>query len=734
MTAVELAPAAAGANVPLPSRRARSRRSRLARRVLRDKFAMVGLVLLLAICFMALFADQLAPYDPEALLVGEKFESPSSEHLLGTDHLGRDNLSRIIYGAQIAVRVALQVVSVTLLIAVPIGLLAGFVGGRLDSILMRLMDALHSIPTIVLALVLATAMGMSFSWALFGISLAFTPTLARLVRAETLSVREEVFIEASRSIGTPVGRVLRQRVLHNVASPIIVQTSVYVGGAILVEAGLSILGVGVTGGDAAWGSMLEQAFKSIHTAPMNVVYPGAAIAITVLAANLLGDGLRDALGLDQGHRYGARTRMGLTRGGATGHGRRRRGPMTSRTPILEVRNLDVAVTTESGRHPVVEDVTFEVQRGEIVGLVGESGSGKTVTSLSLMRLLPSPPFAITGGQVILDGHDLLSASMRTMRRIRGKDIAMIFQDPMAALNPSVAVGHQIAEVVSLHEGASQRVADRRAIELLDRVGIPDAPARAKNYPHEFSGGMRQRAMIAMALACSPKVLVADEPTTALDVTIQAQILDLLKDLRRDFGLAIIFVTHDLGVVADLCDRVLVMYAGQIVEQAEVNDLFDAPAHPYSRALLAAMPRLSEPGKELFAIPGTVPSIDAMPEGCRFHPRCELAVDACRAGPPPVTPVGGSLSRCIRAEELAPARRPARSTVAARGGGRHRRHAGEGAMTSVELRTGGRCERRSRARPRGHRADQGVPHPLAAGAPGDRRDPGRRRRGPHGAQR
>ncbi len=620
--------------------------------MLRDKFAMVGLVLLLAICFMALFADQLAPYDPEALLVGEKFESPSSEHLLGTDHLGRDNLSRIIYGAQIAVRVALQVVSVTLLIAVPIGLLAGFVGGRLDTVLMRLMDALHSIPTIVLALVLATAMGMSFNWALFGISLAFTPTMARLVRAETLSVREEVFIEASRSIGTPVGRVLRQRVLHNVASPIIVQTSVYVGGAILVEAGLSILGVGVTGGDAAWGSMLEQAFKSIHTAPMNVVYPGAAIAITVLAANLLGDGLRDALGLDQGHRYGARTRMGLTIAARQDMAEQARSDDQSK-PILEVRNLDVAVTTESGRHPVVEDVTFEVQRGEIVGLVGESGSGKTVTSLSLMRLLPSPPFAITGGQVILDGQDLLSASMGTMRRIRGKDIAMIFQDPMAALNPSVAVGHQIAEVVSLHEGASQRVADRRAIELLDRVGIPDAPARAKNYPHEFSGGMRQRAMIAMALACSPKVLIADEPTTALDVTIQAQILDLLKDLRRDFGLAIIFVTHDLGVVADLCDRVLVMYAGQIVEQAEVNDLFDAPAHPYTRALLAAMPRLSEPGKDLFAIPGTVPSIDAMPEGCRFHPRCGFAVDACRAGPPPVTMVGGSLSRCLRAEELRP---------------------------------------------------------------------------------
>jgi len=652
VTAVALAADVPGAESPSPSRRARSsKRAGLARRVLRDKFAVVGLALLLAIGFMALFADQLAPYDPEELLVGAKLESPSGAHWLGTDHLGRDNASRIIFGAQIAVRVAVQVVSVTLLLAVPIGLLAGFVGGKLDLIAMRIMDALHSIPTIVMALTLASATGLSFNWALFGISLAFTPTMTRLVRAETLSVREEVFIEASRSIGTPVWRILLRRVLHNVASPIIVQTSVYVGAAILVEAGLSILGVGISGGEAAWGSMLEQAFRSIHNAPMNVVYPGAAIAITVLAANLLGDGLRDALGLDPGHRYGARTRMGLTLAARRDMATEAQRAPDASGPVLEVRNLTVAVATESGRFPVVEDVTFSLGRGEIVGLVGESGSGKTVTSMSIMRLLPSPPFAITGGQVLLEGRNLLAASMRTMRQIRGREISMIFQDPMAALNPSVPVGRQIGEVVRLHENASRRVADRRALELLDRVGIPDARIRARNYPHEFSGGMRQRAMIAMALACSPKVLIADEPTTALDVTIQAQVIDLLKDLRRDFGLSILFVTHDLGVVADICDRVLVMYAGQIVEQADINDLFDAPSHPYSRALLAAMPRLSEPGKELFAIPGSVPTIEDIPSGCRFHPRCELAREECRTRNIPVTTVGRSLSRCIRTDEL-----------------------------------------------------------------------------------
>ena len=632
------------------------KRVRLLRRVLRDKFAMVGMLILLLIAFLAAVASWLAPYDPTELFVGERSGGMSGDHWLGTDHLGRDVASRLIFGSRVAVRVALQVVSVTLVFAVPVGLLSGFIGGRLDVIAMRTMDAIHSVPTLMLALVFAASFDLSFNWALFGISLALTPTMARLVRAQTLAVREETFIEASVSIGTPMRWILLKRVLPNAASPIIIQSSIYVGGAILLEASLSILGIGVAPGRAAWGSMLEEGFQSIYTDTANVVIPGAAIAIAVLAANLLGDGLRDALGLDAGHRYGARTRMGLTQ--AVGRDKRRDAvgaaegrALAVAAPLLDVRGLTVEVRTEHGVFGVVEDVSFELRHGEVLGLVGESGSGKTVTSLSLMRLLPSPPFRVASGQVLFEGDDLLLRTIHQMRAMRGRDMAMIFQDPMAALNPSMQMGHQIAEAVRLHRNVGRAAAWKRAVEMLDRVEIPDARARARSFPHEFSGGMRQRAMIAMALACSPKVLIADEPTTALDVTIQAQILELLAELREEFGLSILFVTHDLGVVADFCDRVLVMYAGQIVEQAEVHRLFEHPSHPYSDALLAAMPRLTERDKDLVTIPGSVPTIESFPSGCRFHPRCRLAIDDCRTGAVPLVEVGDSVSRCIRTEEL-----------------------------------------------------------------------------------
>jgi peptide/nickel transport system permease protein len=630
-------------------------RTRLWRRFARDKFAVGGLLLLLFVVVLAVFAPLVAQYDPKELFVGDDFEGPSGDHWLGTDHIGRDNASRIIFGSRVAVRVCLQVVGLALVFALPIGLAAGYVGGWLDNLLMRLMDAILSVPALVLALAFAAATGLSFNWALFGISIAFVPTLARLVRAETLGVREETFIEASRAAGTPTLRILIQRVLPNVSSPLIVQGSLYAGAAILVEAGLSIVGVGVPTGTAAWGTMLREGFDNIFSSFWNMFYPGSAIAITVLAFNLVGDGLRDALGLDPGQRYGAKGRMGLTlvqrRIEATEAARAREAG-EPHEHLLDVQGLTVDVQTDNGTLTVVEDISFTVGRGEMVGLVGESGSGKSITSLAIMRLIPSPPGRIRQGRVLFEGRDLTAMSFDQMRRMRGREMAMIFQDPMAGLNPAFTVGRQIAESVVLHEGVSRRVADRRAIEMLDRVGIQDPRRRAEEYPHQFSGGMRQRAMIAIALASAPKLLIADEPTTALDVTIQAQILTLLKDLQGEFGLSVIFVTHDLGVVADLCDRVVVMYSGQVVEQAEVYDLFAHPSHPYTEGLLAAMPRVASPNAELQAIPGQVPALDEMPEGCRFHPRCQHARAECAAGAVElVDHHGRSLTRCIRHEEL-----------------------------------------------------------------------------------
>ena len=309
-------------------------------------------------------------------------------------------------------------------------------------------------------------------------------------------------------------------------------------------------------------------------------------------------------------------------------------------PILDVRDLQTIFRTRSGEVHAVNDVSFDLRPGELLGVVGESGSGKSVTMMSLIGLLPSPPAEIRSGSAIFDGLDLLKADEDTLRAIRGSRIGFVFQDPMTSLNPVFTVGFQIMEPLRKHMGMSKAQARRRAAELLDLVGIPDAARRLKDYPHQFSGGMRQRVMIAIALACDPQVLIADEPTTALDVTIQAQILELVKDLRQKLGMAIIWITHDLGVIAGIADRVIVMYGGQIVEQAPVEALFHDPRHPYTRALLQTIPHVrGRRAERLKVIEGQPPVLGAPPRACPFRPRCEFAIDRCARENPRRRPVG-----------------------------------------------------------------------------------------------
>ena len=324
---------------------------------------------------------------------------------------------------------------------------------------------------------------------------------------------------------------------------------------------------------------------------------------------------------------------------------------TATTTLLAVDDLRVEFATDHGWSTVVAGTSFSVGEREIVGLVGESGSGKTVTGLSVLGLLPRGVGRVASGSVTLGDRDLLGLSERELRSVRGNEVAMVFQEPMTSLNPAFRVGDQIAEAVRLHRGVSRRAARDRAVEVLDLVGIPHARRRADEYPHEFSGGMRQRAMIAMAVSCEPRLLIADEPTTALDVTIQAQVLELLARMQQELGMSVLLVTHDLGVVAEVCERVVVMYAGQVVEQTDAVELFDHPRHPYTEGLLAAMPQLGSRGQRLSSIPGRTPEPWGMPQGCRFAPRCGYAVDACGEPPPLVTARSGHLSRCHRHDEL-----------------------------------------------------------------------------------
>ena len=320
--------------------------------------------------------------------------------------------------------------------------------------------------------------------------------------------------------------------------------------------------------------------------------------------------------------------------------------------LLELRGLTTTFQTARGEISAIEDISFDLNAGEILGIVGESGSGKSVTALTIMGLLPQPPARIAAGSVRFVGEELTTASSNRMEKIRGAGISMVFQEPMTSLNPVFTIGEQIMETVRAHGRMSASAQRERAIEMLDRVGIPSATERLNDYPHQLSGGQRQRVMIAMSLACRPKLLIADEPTTALDATIQAQVLDLLMDLRDELGMAIMIITHNMGVIAEVADRVLVMYAGRIVEKSPAADLFDAPQHPYTRGLLACVPTLQQDRHRLIAIPGSLPEPARRPPGCRFAPRCTYRIEACRTAIPPLVMQREDRAvACIRADEL-----------------------------------------------------------------------------------
>ncbi len=637
---IALDEAVVATRTPSPWRRA-------GKRLLRDKPAVLALAFLLLIIFMALFAPLIAPHDPDAL--GSPFETPSLDHPFGTDHLGRDTFSRIVYGAQVSLRSGFQIVGLALLVAVPLGLLAGFRGGGTDVTLMRVMDGLSAFPPLVLALAVVGVLGAGLGNAILAISLVMIPGFARLTRAQTLAVREETFIEASHSMGTRPGRIRRKRVLPNVASPLIVAVSLAIGFALIAEAQLSLLGYGVQRPTSSWGAMIQDGRIYLSEHPWQVYVPSLALVFTILAFNTLGDGIRDSLGLGMAKgKQHIKGRLGLTT--VTRPADHALPPVSDR--LLSVTDLSVEFLTEAGPATVVDGVSFGVDAGEVVALVGESGSGKTVSSLAVMRLVASPPGRITSGSVMFDGRDLLSLSFNEMREVRGNQIGMAFQDPMTSLNPAFTIGTQLVDTIRLHRPMNKSSARRRARELLELVGIPDPERRLGDYPHQLSGGMRQRALLALSLSCEPRLLIADEPTTALDVTVQAQILDLIRSLQERTSMAVIFVTHDLGVVADLCSRVIVMYAGQVVEEATVEELYARPRHPYTEGLLAAIPQSGVAGERLASIPGVVPSATAMPSGCRFHPRCPYAIPECETTPVELTSVGDShRARCIRVGDL-----------------------------------------------------------------------------------
>jgi peptide/nickel transport system permease protein len=616
-------------------------------RLARNQLALLGLIIVVAICLIALAAPLLPLADPNATDLAARLKPPFSEGaLLGTDHLGRDILSRLIWGARVSLAVGLIATAVAAVFGSLIGIVAGFYGRWLDNVLMRGIDMLMAFPYMLLALAIVAALGPGLLNALFAIAIVNIPFFARSVRGVTVGLVRREYIDAARLGGFSDLRILFSEILPNVMPVIIITISTTVGWMILETAGLSFLGLGAQPPQADLGSMLGEGRNLIINAPHVATIPGLVILVLVIGINLLGDGLRDVL--DPRLKSGA-----IARPSAATEVLAEPTPVPPETEeaVLRVSGLKTHFQIGRTTYKAVDGVDFALRPGECLGIVGESGSGKSVTAQSILGLVPTPPGRIVGGRVEYRGEDLLQVPIRRLRELRGGRIAYVFQDPLTTLNPLFKVGEQIAETVRQHQGVSKKAAHEQAVRMLEKVQIPNARGRADAYPHELSGGMRQRVVIALALANEPEVIIADEPTTALDVTVQAQILKLLDDLRREQGAALLFITHDFGVVSEICDRVLVMYAGRAVETGSVAEVFEDPRHPYTRRLMACVPQLGNPDKVIDAIPGLPPPVNALPPGCAFAERCDIALPACREGEIGLDELApGRQVRCIRARE------------------------------------------------------------------------------------
>jgi peptide/nickel transport system permease protein len=661
---------------------------------------------------MAVAAPLLAPYG-QASYEGELLAGPSLAHPFGTTNLRYDVLSRVIYGARLAFMVVLESTTFAMAVGVPLGLVSGYTGRKLDRALVLVMDALYAFPSLLLAIVAAFALqrwvGPGVPAAALSISVIYIPQYFRVVRNHTLAVREETFVDAARAMGAPKRTIITKYIAANVLQSVPVIFTVNAADAVLTLAGLGFLGYGVGVRTAEWGFDISRAITDVGTgAWWTSLFPGLAIVGLVTGLSLLGEAINDILnprlraagmaseGLVPGSDLEADavpppptltgtapaepapTEPAATEDAGKELPRSIRAVALADRPIstqkdaesapfpagnggadpghpaLLVENVSVAYRTPRGRVQAVDGVTLAVGAGKSVGLVGESGCGKSTLGRAILGVLPA--VAERTGRVVLDGIDL-TGDAEAWRKARGDRLSLVFQDPATRLDPLQRVESHFVELIRAHRPKTSRAeAARLARETLAAVGVP--PGRARQYSHEFSGGMRQRIMIALAVVLGPRILVADEPTTSLDVLVEAQILDLLTDLRRRLGLAVVLITHNLGIVAETCDRVAVMYAGRIAEEGPVRAVFSAPRHPYTQALLGAVITLETEAPA--AVPGSPPDLAGPLPGCPFAPRCPLAMAVCHEVVPSAAPVGAAHSAACHLYPGADRRHPARA--------------------------------------------------------------------------
>jgi peptide/nickel transport system permease protein len=549
---------------------------------------------LLLIIVASILATLLSPYDPNLIVLSDTLQPPSLAHPFGTDTSGRDVLSRLLWGSQVSLEAGTIMIVTAIACGVPAGLIAGYFAGTFDGVASWTSNLLMSLPEILILIVVITSLGSGLAPTMITLGFLASPDLFRLTRSVVINVREELYIDAAKVSGLSDARIIFRHVLSVILGPLLVRCSFVFGLAIIVQSGLEFLGFGDPS-RPSWGGMLSSAFQTIYRAPELVFAPGIAIGLTVMSLVILGAAIADSLGSDRAPRArkykisplesDAKKRDSVSKpdGQAPTVG-------TSSLPtdaLLRVENLRISYRGEDGEtKAVVEGATLFVRRGEVLGLVGESGSGKSQTSFGILGLLP-PEAIVSASRIWLGEESLLGLSEKELQAFRGSRMAYVPQEPMSNLDPSFTVGTQLTKPMRHKLGISRAEATARSIALLDRVGIPDPVRTMAAYPHQLSGGMAQRVLIAGAVSCDPELLIADEPTTALDVTVQAEVLNLLRELQQERNMGMILVTHNFGVVADICDRVAVMQNGLIVEQRSVKDLFANPSHEYTRMLLAS---------------------------------------------------------------------------------------------------------------------------------------------------
>jgi peptide/nickel transport system permease protein len=599
------------------------------RELVHRKVAFAGLLAFAILVLIAVLAPVVAPHDPIEQDLSKSLQPPvwaggTGENPLGTDANGRDLASRLIYGARYSLAISVGAAIIGSVLGLVTGLLAGYFGKWLDSVLMRLGDVQLAFPFILLAIAilgispdrsplqLTLVMGIP-GWIIY----------ARVVRSRVLAERKKDYVSAARALGARSRRLLFTYVLPSVWQGVLVIALLDVGYLVIVESTLSFLGFGVPPPQPSWGGILAEGRQFMVVNPWLPLLPGAAILVTVLSINLVADGLSDVLD----PRAGA-ARLRRRGRSPAGPGRAEETGVTQPQKLLSVRNLSVDFPVGDHTVHAVRDVDLDVTRGEVLGIVGESGSGKSVTALSLIMLL-DPPGRVTTGEILFDGIDLVHANDRRLAELRGNRIAMIFQNPTSSLNPVLTIGYQMAETITRNSNRGREEARRAAREALSAVGIGNPDHVLRQYPFQLSGGMNQRVMIAMSIAVKADLLIADEPTTALDVTTQAQILDELRELNRRLDTSLIFITHDIALLSGYADRILVMYAGKVCEVGPADEVINDPKHPYTRALIASVPRVDMgQDHELDSIGGELPDPTSIPEGCPFATRCPEVMDVC----------------------------------------------------------------------------------------------------------